>query len=199
MNDSRLGPSSRVHVDEETEADRAAERAFAEAEAKLQLRKDLLGVVIAKTVQKTKVPAAWIGGELNPMVLPSGEEWIEVRLSLRVDEPRILTYLSSIQAEFERRLLDADPNAREWLAGITWSLTTDPIFEMAPPEAGYWEHVQSDRLLTARQKGTAEWDRDALAHHFSDTNPGEMVVDFQQTSPPDRDVEDLAKPPSAKR
>ena len=191
--DSRM---SRLPQDEaETEEDRAAAQALAEAEAKLNLRKELLQVVLARTVQKTRVPAAWIGGELNPMVLPSGEEWIEVRLSVQVDEPRLLTYLTSFQAEFERRLLDAAPDAREWLAGIAWTLTPDAIYEMPLPEAEYWEHVHADRLLTARQKGATDWDRESLARHFSDTNPGELVVDFEDTRPPERGTENIAEPP----
>jgi len=167
----------------------------AAAQALLEKRKQLLRFVLAKTIQKNHVPAAWIGGELNPMVLPSGEEWIEVRLSVEVDEPRMLTYLASFQADFERRLLSLAPDARQWLAGITWKLTPDPIYEVPLPDADYWEHVQADRLLTARQKGAAEWDRESLEHHFSDTNPGELVVDFEDTSPPDRDAENIAEPP----
>jgi hypothetical protein len=164
---------------------------------KLAIRKQLLRLVLAKTVQKTMVPAAWIGGELNPMVLPNGEEWIEVRLSLQVDEPRFLTYLASFQAEFERRMLAAAPDVREWLAGISWKFTPDAIFELPMPKAEYWEQVQADRLLTARQKGAADWDRESLARHFSDTNPGELVVDFEDTRPPERDAENILGSPKS--
>jgi hypothetical protein len=114
---------------------------------------------------------------------------------VQVDEPRFLTYLTSFQAELERRLLDAAPDVREWLAGIVWTLTPDAIYEMPLPESEYWEHVQADRLLTARQKGAAEWDRESLARHFSDTNPGELVVDFEDTRPPERGTENIAEPP----
>jgi hypothetical protein len=207
--DSRLGPVSRASNDsklgslfhndaaeeaaaeEAAEAAREAEKARRRAEIH-ELRRELLRVVLAKTVQKTNVPAAWISGELNPMITESGEEWIEVRLSVQVDEPRLLTYLTSFQADFERRLLAGAPDAKDWLAGITWKLTPDAIYELPLPQAEYWEQVQADRLLTARQKGAADWDRESLERHFSDTNPGEMVVDFEDTRPPERDVENLA-------
>jgi hypothetical protein len=165
------------------------------ADSKLEIRRKLLRVVLARTIQKAGVPAAWIGGEVNPMVLPSGEEWIEVRLSLEVDEPRFLTYLSSFQAAFERRLLSVAPDARQWLAGIAWKLTPDPLFETPLPMAQFWESVQADRLLTARQRGAAEWDRESLARHFSDTNPSEFMVEFDDTSPPDRDAENIDRRP----
>lgn len=161
---------------------------------KMELRKQMLSVVLAKTVQKTNVPAAWIGGELNVMVTPEGEEWIEVRLSVQLDEPRFLTYLTSFQAELERRLLAAAPDVRQWLSGITWKLTPDAIYELPLPQPQYWEHVQADRLLTARQKGAVDWDRESLEKHFSDTDPGEVVADFQSTSPPERPVENIARP-----
>ena len=208
--DSRPGPASRASNDSKLQSQlpddddpeakaeaRAAAREAAEAKAKAEkyeLRKEMLRVVLAKTVQKTQVPSAWIGGELNTMVTPEGEEWIEVRLSVQVDEPRFLTYISSFQAELERRLLAAAPDVRHWLSGITWKITPDAIYEMPLPQAEYWEHVQADRLLTARQKGAAEWDRESLEKHFSDTDPGEVVADYQDTAPPDKPVENMARP-----
>ncbi|HUR90877.1 MAG TPA: hypothetical protein VMZ74_17465 [Ramlibacter sp.] len=199
-NDSKLGSlfphDAEDEAEEAREAARDAERARKRAEIH-ELRKELLRMVLAKTVQKTNVPPAWIGGELNAMVLESGEEWIEVRLSVQVDEPRLLTYLTSFQAEFERRLLAAAPDAKEWLAGTTWKFTPDAIYELPVPQAQYWEQVQADRLLTARQKGAVDWDRESLERHFSDTNPGEMVVDFEDTSPPERRTENILEPPKS--
>ena len=102
----------------------------------------------------------------------------------------------SCRASFERRLLSVAPDARQWLAGIAWKLTPDPIFEEPLPTGEFWEYVQADRLLTARQKGAAEWDRESLAHHFSDTNPSEFVVDFDDTNPPDREAENIGPRPA---
>ena len=166
-------------------------------DTELDLKRDLLQVVLAKTLKKNGVPPQWVSGEINAMNLPSGELRIEVRLSVQLDEPRFLGYLASFQADFERRLLSIAPDAREWVSGIVWSLTPDPTFEVALPTAEYWEHVMADRELTAREKGAMEWDRESLARHFVDTNPGELVVDFDDTNPPERDVEDIA-PPSSK-
>src|SRR3954469_10245394 len=130
-NDSKLQSLPPADDDEDAHDAREAAREAAAAKAraeKLDVRKQMLRVVLAKTVQKTNVPAAWIGGELNAMVTPEGEEWIEVRLSVQVDEPRFLTYISSFQAELERRLLIAAPDVRHWLSGITWKITPDAIY-----------------------------------------------------------------------
>ncbi|MEZ0310117.1 MAG: hypothetical protein ACAH21_19480, partial [Ramlibacter sp.] len=122
-------------------------------EAELALKKELLGVVLGKTLKKNGVPPQWISGEVNAMTLPSGEAWIEVRLAVQVDEPRFLTYLTSFQADFERRLVAIAPDAKEWLSRIAWTLMPDPTYESPMPSPEYWEHVLVDRELTARQKG----------------------------------------------
>ncbi len=164
------------------------------SEADLDLKRELLRVVLAKTL-KNGVPPQWIGAELNTMALPSGEPWIELRLSVQVDEPRLIAFISSFQADFERRLLEIAPDAKKWVAGIVWTVTPDPIFEVAMPSPDYWEHVIADRALTARQKGAMGWDRDTMARHFSETSPGDLMVDFDDTNPPERGVEDISPPP----
>lgn len=165
------------------------------SEAEFELKRALLRVVLANTLKRNGVPAQWVGGEINPMNLPTGELRIEIRLSVQVDEPRFLTYLSSFQADFERRLLAIAPDAKQWVCGFAWTLTPDPTFESAMPSADYWEQVMADREITARAKGAVQWDRDALERHFVDTDPGELFVDFNDTVPPERDVEDIAPPP----
>ncbi|MDF2466812.1 MAG: hypothetical protein K0Q43_5047 [Ramlibacter sp.] len=165
------------------------------SESELDLKRDLLRVVLSTTLKKNGVPPQWIAGEINAMSLPTGELRIEVRLSVQVDEPRLLAFLTSFQADFERRLLGIAPDAKHWVSGIVWSLTPDPIFEVALPTPDYWEQVIADRELTARQKGAVVWDRAAMERHFLETSPGELLVDFDDTHPPPRGVEDLAPPP----
>ncbi len=167
------------------------------AEAELDLKRELLRVVLNKTLKKHGVPPQWVGGEINAMTLPTGEIRIEVRLSVQVDEPRFLTYLTSFQADFERRLAAIAPDAKQWVSGITWTLVPDLIFEVPLPTPEYWAHVISERELTARQKGAMQWDRETLARHFVDTNPGELMADFDDTKPPDREIENLVPPPKA--
>ncbi len=163
-------------------------------QSEFERKRELMGLVLARTLKRNGVPPQWIGGEVNPMYLPDGGLRIELRLSVQIDEPRLLTYLTSLQADFERRLLDIAPDARQWVAGIVWTLSPDPIYEAAMPTPEYWEHVIADRELIAREKGGLGWDRDALARHFVDTNPGELLVDFDDTNPPERGIEDLVPP-----
>jgi hypothetical protein len=175
----------------------SASLSLSPSETELDLKRDLLRVVLSNTLKKNGVPAQWIAGEINAMNLPTGELRIEVRLSVQVDEPRLLAYLASFQADFERRLLGIAPDAKQWVSGFVWTLTPDPVYEVALPTADYWEQVISDRELTARQKGAVVWDRDAMARHFLETTPGELLVDFDDTHPPERGVEDLAPPPKS--
>jgi hypothetical protein len=158
------------------------------------MQRELLRVVLANTLKKNGVPPQWIGAEINVMSLPSGEPLVEIRFSVQCDEPRLLTYLSSFQADFLRRLLAIAPDADKWLSGIVWALQNDAIYEIPMPSADYWEDVQADRELTARQKGALDWDRETIARHFSDTNPSELMVNFGDTQPPDRDIENISRP-----
>lgn len=163
----------------------------APASTEIQLKTEILRVVLGKTLKRNGVPAQWIGGEINEMSLPTGEARIEVRLSVRVDEPRLLTYLASLQADFERRLLAIAPDAKIWVSGIVWTLNPDPTFEVPMPSAEYWQDVIADRELTARRNGARPWDREALERHFVDTDPGETALNFGDTQPPDHEPEDL--------
>jgi hypothetical protein len=172
----------------------SASHSLSPSESELDLKRDLLRVVLSSTLKRNGLPPRWIAGEINSMNLPTGELRIEVRLSVQVDEPRLLAYLASFQADFERRLLGIAPDAKQWVSGIVWSLSPDPIFEVALPTADYWEQVIADRELTARQKGAVVWDREAMERHFLETSPGELLVDFDDTRPPQRDIEDLAPP-----
>jgi hypothetical protein len=172
----------------------SASHSLSPSESELDLKRDLLRVVLSSTLKRNGLPPRWIAGEINSMNLPTGELRNEVRLSVQVDEPRLLTYLASFQADFERRLLGIAPDAKQWVSGIVWSLSPDPTFEVALPTADYWEQVIADRELTARQKGAVVWDREAMERHFLETSPGELLVDFDDTRPPQRDIEDLAPP-----
>jgi hypothetical protein len=156
----------------------------------IRLRKQLLDVTLRNTLRKNGVPADWIGGEAAIFKLPTGEVKIELQLAVLCDEPRFLTYLSSLQADFLRRLLVIEPGAEDWFCGFTWRLLNEPIFEAALPAAGFWETVLADREVTARQKGAMRWDSDSLRRHFHETVPGELV-ELSEGPAHRRGVEDI--------
>jgi len=145
------------------------------SEEDVRLRKQLLNLTLRNTLRKNGIPVDWIGGETMVVTLPTGEVKIELQLAILCDEPRFLTYLTSLQAEFVRRLLAIEPGAEDWFCGFTWRLMNEPIFEIALPAPVYWETVQADRELTARQKGAMNWDAAALKRHFDETAPGDLV------------------------
>lgn len=162
------------------------------AAKEVHLRRELLRFVLHDTLRKTGVPPQWIGGEATPAVDEEGRLSIEIRLILECDEPRFLYYLAAFQAEFEARLVVIDPQAWDWVSRISWGLGSrrepgDADFTLPSPE--YWQHVIRDREVTARQQGRKEWDREALARHFEDTDPGDP--DFENTHPPEFDEGDV--------
>jgi hypothetical protein len=161
----------------------------------IRLRKQLMKVVLRDTLRKTGLPPDWLGGETKVITMPNGEIKIELQLSVQIDEPRFLTYLTAFQADFLRRLFAIEPGAEDWFFAFTWRLRNDPVFEVAMPAPEYWTMVASDREVTARQKGALEWDQETLHRHFSETAPGDLLVDFDDKKAPTRAVEDIGATP----
>jgi hypothetical protein len=158
------------------------------------LRNELLRLVLRDTLKASGVPPKWVGGEAVPGRLRNGGMGLEIRFALTCDEPRFLRYIAEFQADFERRLLSIEPRAHDWLAGISWQLSTDPDNpdpEHALPPPHYWDYVFRDWELTLRQKGRLQWSQEALEQHFENTNPGFLEEDFQDTQPPERSIEDV--------
>jgi hypothetical protein len=144
----------------------------------LQLRKQLLKVVLRDTVRSNGVPGAWIAGETKLAVQPTGETMMELQLSVECDEPRFLTYLTAFQADFNRRLLAIEPGAGEWFSALTWRLRNEPKFEVSMPAPIFWDKVSRDRE-----------DKPQVA----EPPPLPPRVDFAKTLPTPRRAEDLAK------
>jgi hypothetical protein len=165
----------------------------------MALRTELLRIVLRDTLKKTGIPPQWIGGETTPWADAEGRLSLEVRLILECNEPRVLYYLGAFQKEFEATLLAMEPNAWDWVSRISWSLSghgADLEADFDLPGAEYWQAVVRDRKLVVHQEGGLKWEREELARHFAETQPGGGNADFQNTQPPMREVEDLRSPPS---
>ena len=114
------------------------------------------------------------------MNLPTGEARIEARLSVQVDEPRLLTHPTSLQAYFERRLLAVGPDARI-LGFRTAGMMVDPHLRSAPADPGILANARGGRRTDGAREGGRAWDRDAMAAAFRRHVLGELVVDFGDT------------------
>lgn len=152
----------------------------------MTLRKELLRIVLRDTLKKTGIPPQWIGGETTASVDEAGRPWLEVRLVLECNEPRLLYYLAVFQKEFESGLLALDPRAWDWVSRISWSLSGHglDVEDLDLPGAAYWQGVMRDRQLLVHQEGDVKWEQDELARHFASTEPGPR--DFENTQPPRR-------------
>ena len=166
--------------------------AQARSQDDFKLHRRLLGTILHRTIKRSGVPAKWFGAEISFIESAKGGMKIELQIAVLCDDYRLLSYLSALQADFYRRLLAVEADAHVWFAGVMWRLTCEPEFEVGIPGKGYWDAVASDRLAHAQERGAANWDREQLDRHFMETKPDDLVVDFSDTEPPQRAIEDTA-------
>jgi hypothetical protein len=142
-----------------------------------KMQKRLLGAVLSRTIRSSGIPANWLAAEIVAFRQESGVR-MQLQITVVHDEPRLLTYLSALQAEFTRRLFAIEEYAQQWFDGITWRVTCEPLFEPAIPGAEYWEAVENDRVAYAHAQSGAAVDRPTLERYFGETAPADLVVDF---------------------
>jgi hypothetical protein len=114
-------------------------------------RRDLLRLVLRDTLQLHGVPTDWICAELLTSTLVNGEQGSHWRLQVRHWDPRLLTCGVALQHALMEHLLALDPQAREWLTGISWQFSLSDESHcppMPPPRA--WRAAPLPLPLTRR-------------------------------------------------
>jgi hypothetical protein len=99
-------------------------------------RRELLRLVLRDTLQLHGVPTDWITAELLTSTLVNGDQGSHWRLHLKHWDPRLLTCGVALQNALMDHVLTLDPNARDWLTGISWQFSLGDESEcpqMPPP------------------------------------------------------------------
>lgn len=103
------------------------------------MRKDLLKVVLRETLMRNGIPMSWIGADLLRATSPKREPGIHVRLLVRHWDPRLQMCGVAFEQNFFRRLLAMDPQASDWLMGISWQYAMEDLSSCPPlPHPGSW-------------------------------------------------------------
>lgn len=126
------------------------------------IRRELLRIVLRDTLQSTGIPASWVGAEALAVTGDTEQGSVQVHLLLRHWEPRVLIHAHALQESFRSNVLAMDPQAAQWLSGISWRLALpDPRVCPPLPPASSWTsqpareadtkaHLQ--RLFSARDE-----------------------------------------------
>lgn len=117
-------------------------------------RKELLRVVLRDTLHRSGIPSSWISAD----VLASArarEPGAHVRFLIRHWDPRLLRHGVAFQKSFLDRLLTLDPNAGNWLVGISWQFKLAAEAGCPPmPHPGIWTAAPpSEKSTSALVRG----------------------------------------------
>lgn len=129
------------------------------------IRKDLLRVVLRETLVRNGIPTSWLAADLLRTTSPKREPGIHVRLLLRHWDPRLLMCGVAFEQNFYRRLLTMDPQATQWLMGVSWQYAMDDLSACPQlPHPGSWTAATDQPLpQAATHPGQAPATADVIA------------------------------------
>jgi len=103
-------------------------------------RRELLALAVRETLRHHGIPAGWIQAEANPVVTGASVRAIQLRLIARHWHPALASCVVALQRSVATRLEGLDPEASEWLAGISWKFEPQDESQCpALPSADYWQ------------------------------------------------------------
>jgi hypothetical protein len=94
-------------------------------------RQDLLRLALQHTLERHRVPSAWIGADAMAVVGRAGSG-LHIRLVLLHWEPTLMAYLPALQDDLEQQLLAMDEGVRTWLRGFSWQFQWMPGVRRMP-------------------------------------------------------------------
>lgn len=103
------------------------------------LRKDLLKVVLRETLMRNGIPSSWIAADLLRSTNTKKESGVHVRLLIRHWDQRLLACGVAFEQHFYKRLVAMDPQAGNWLMGVSWQYAMEDLSACPPmPHPGAW-------------------------------------------------------------
>ncbi|RYF38659.1 MAG: hypothetical protein EOO25_16695, partial [Comamonadaceae bacterium] len=109
------------------------------AQSALGLRRELLRVALRDTLVRHGIPTQWITAEAVPEPGPGPEPRVHLRLQIRHYDPRLLAHGMALQSSFYKRVELFDPQAAQWLHGISWQFAVaDPPAGIEMPDPAQW-------------------------------------------------------------
>ena len=103
------------------------------------VRKDLVRTALRDMVMRNGIPQGWISAEMLRTTNSKREAGLHVRFLMRHWEPRLLVHGPALERDFTQRLLTVDPQAADWLSGVSWQYDLDDTSSCPQlPQPGSW-------------------------------------------------------------
>jgi hypothetical protein len=94
-----------------------------QAEARLNVRRELVQVTLRETMRRHAVPSDWLDLRMLPVVNRKGKHGMHVQLVVRQGQGSLLAYIPSFQSSFMAEIEKFEPRAWDWLLSISWQFT----------------------------------------------------------------------------
>lgn len=102
-------------------------------------RRQLIQVLLRDVLRKSGIPAEWIECQMLPISSRTRGQGMYVRLIVRHWDERLMNYLFAFQQTLMADIRHFEPNAEEWLHGISWQLDVEGECPYgALPEKSFW-------------------------------------------------------------
>jgi hypothetical protein len=114
------------------------------------VRKELVRVSVREALLHNGIPAAWIRAEPLTTSAPGREAGVHVRLVVLHWDARLMHHAVALQEYVEKRIVALDPQADEWLMGLSWQFALEDVSRCPPlPHPGSWTAAGDFRPDTA--------------------------------------------------
>jgi hypothetical protein len=103
------------------------------------VRKELVRVTARDTLLHNGIPADWVRADPLTTAAPGREPGVHVRLSVLHWDPRLMVHAVALQQHLEKRIHAMDPQASQWLMGLSWQFALKDSSDCPPlPHPGSW-------------------------------------------------------------
>ncbi|TFZ08916.1 hypothetical protein [Ramlibacter humi] len=120
------------------------------ANSQQTVRKELVRVSVRDTLLHNGIPATWIRAEPLTTAQAGRDAGVHVRLVVQHWDSRLMLHSVSLQDHVEKRILALDPEAEQWLMGLSWQFALEDTSLCPPlPHPGSWTSAPPEAVAAA--------------------------------------------------
>lgn len=109
------------------------------------VRKELARIAVRESLLHAGVPAQWVRAEPLTTAAPGRETGVHLRLVVLHWDARLMLHAVALQDFIEKRILALDPQAEQWLIGLSWQFALEDASACPPlPHPGSWTAPASE-------------------------------------------------------
>ena len=128
------------------------------------VRKELVRVSVRDTLLHNGIPAAWIRADPLTTSAPGRETGVHVRLVVQHWDTRLMQCAVALQEHVEKRILSLDPQAENWLMGLSWQFDLEDVSHCPPmPHPGSWTATGDAQRAQPRAPQPAQPSADVIS------------------------------------